>query len=777
MEVGPAAPRILFVYATAGGSSYHLGAAYIQAYLKRRDLSSRQFIQPADTNLEEWVARILAVGSRIIGFTCYDKNYYISKLLAQRLKHYYPEVIIIFGGPTASFLDRLIMQDCPAIDICVRGEGEHTVGKLLKQLPDEDRLEYIPGITFRQGKRLIRTPLAAPDSSLNQTDALDVFPSPFLEGTIPPEFITGVGLTTARGCPYNCTYCNFSSISGKAIRYHSPTRIIAELKHIEATLSHTKAKGQKARLAINDDIFTLDIERAKHICRLIIEQRFERLELFAETRADKVDEELLQLLYAAGVREINFGLESAVPRVLNAVKKVRSGSGQVDSFKLEKKFIARLKECVQQAKVIWLNPTVSIISGLPTETLADAEYTVQWVKELNVTNYFHNTLNIYAGTELFRTHPRYGLRMRRSATMLPFYHQMAYDLNRVPVISERHSYFKYKLIMEEAKAQQVLRLWGVEPGHESLLRDILITGYPVLGTELINWLTHNTSLSTQLCVWEKPATGWTDYKQSISQMVAQQAPVPQLDHLLRQPAPQLPYIQRYVWASGLSADGFYPPHLHSFYLGRLKDFDRLQAALPEILPARSICLFLLEAAPDFTVFEQLIKKLEAGLTAIPPLFMDYRCGIMDECRWSATACPAPGLSKLNLSEHGISSCINGRVIGQLGEAPSLIKARLQTLKKKTGQERGCRHCAVQAVCSRCLFPYPLVDVGYCDFRRAHPQLGEVMQLLSYLRKIFLYRQLPAAVFTDFFPRLKAEHVVEIERFIKACDLYRQAKQF
>ncbi len=775
MGLTPSPSQILFVYATSGGALYHLGASYIQAHLKRHSIDSRQFIQPADINLKEWVQQVLAVGSRIIGFTCYDDNYYISKLLAQQLKHLHPELIIIFGGPTASFLDRLIMRDSPAIDICVRGEGEHTVLELLKQLPNQNKLENIPGITFRRGDRLIRTPLAVPDSGSNPAAALDIFPSPFLEGIIPPQFITSVGLSASRGCPYNCIYCNFSSISGKSIRYHSAARIMAELKHIETVLKNRLAEGQKARLAINDDIFTLDIERAKHICRLIIEQRFEHLELFAETRADKVDEELLQLLYAAGVREINFGLESAVPRVLHAVKKVSRGALHEHDFELEKKFIAQLKQRVQQAQQIGLNPTVSIISGLPTETLADAEYTIQWVKKLNVCNYFHNTLSIYAGTELFRTHPRYGLRLSKSATTLPFYHQMAYDLNRVPVIDERHTCFKYGMLTEESRTRHVLRLWGVESDHASLLTDILITGYSALEDELIDWLTRNTHLSTQVCVLRKPDESFA-YHRSINQMVARQALIPQMNHLAYLPTPQSTDIKRYVWASGLSPDGFYPPHMHDFYLTPLRDFERLQDVLPKLVSAKSICLFSLENVQDISVFEQLIENLQAGLSGIPPLFVDYRCGIMDECRWSANACPAAGLSRLNLNERGISPCINGRVMGQLADEPALINDRLRALKKKTEQERGCQHCAVQAECSRCLFPYPLADTDYCHFRRKHPRLGEVMSLVSYLRKIFLYRQLSPGVFADLFPQLKVQHISEIERFISAYNLYRQAKQ-
>jgi radical SAM superfamily enzyme YgiQ (UPF0313 family) len=767
-------PQMLFIYADAGGASCHLGASYIQAYLKRRGMSSRQFIHPARINLDGLVERIVAVGAGVIGFTCYDKNYYISKLIAQRLKHRLPELLIIFGGPTPTFLDRLIMRDCPAIDICVRGEGEYTLGELLQQLPDKNGFGNISGITFRQGKQLVRTPQRLPDSGLNRAEALDIFPSPYLEGIIPPEFITAVGLSTSRGCPYHCTYCNCSLASGRIIRYHSPRRIIAELKLIEAVLDRQLDRGQKRKLAINDDIFTMDVARVKHICRLIIDQGFEHLELLAETRADKVDEELLQLLYAAGFREINFGLESAVPRVLRTIKKA---GGQSDNLQPERDFINRLKRSVRQAQRIGLNPTVSIISGLPGETLPEAEQTIRLVRELKVSSYFHNTLHVYAGSELFRTHPRHGIRLRLSATTLPFNLRPAYDVNRVPVVDGPDTCFKYGVLMEEAKAQQVLRLWGIDPVHQVWLKDILIEGHSVLDTKIIDWLTKYAHLSTRLCVWSRRDENF-DYRRSINRMAACRAPIPDIDGLVQSSVPrslsQMVHLRRYVWNSGLSSDGFYPPHLHSFYFIPLGDFDRLWEEGLRPPAAKGVFLFSLDKPADIAGFRRLICRFQTGLTGIPPALVDYHSGIIDECRWGAGECPAPRLLKLVVQGQEIKPCVNGRVIGGVGDEISLIGNRLTVMKEKVEQRRGCNRCAVRDNCSRCPFPYPLSEADYCDFRREYPRLGEVIRFLAYLRRAFLYRRLPRDVFADLFSHPSPEAIAELTRFIKAYELYRQA---
>ncbi len=68
-------------------------------------------------------------------------------------------------------------------------------------------------------------------------------------------------------------------------------------------------------VTIYDDAFTLNIHRAKEICKRIIEKKF-CFKLTCETRVDRMNDELLELMAEAGFKRVSFGLEIAVPEIL-----------------------------------------------------------------------------------------------------------------------------------------------------------------------------------------------------------------------------------------------------------------------------------------------------------------------------------------------------------------------------------------------------------------------------------------------------------------------------
>jgi len=100
-------------------------------------------------------------------------------------------------------------------------------------------------------------------------------------------------------------------MSRHRIRYHSIDRGIAELKTIQTALEAKPPDIPLHRVVtIHDDAFTLNVPRAKEICRRIISEGI-NLQLSCLCRADNLDEELIELLQQAGFLEITFGLESA----------------------------------------------------------------------------------------------------------------------------------------------------------------------------------------------------------------------------------------------------------------------------------------------------------------------------------------------------------------------------------------------------------------------------------------------------------------------------------
>ena len=71
-----------------------------------------------------------------------------------------------------------------------------------------------------------------------------------------------IQIFTSRGCPYRCTYCH--DLFGKKFRGRKPELVWDEIKFLHDTYGVRE-------FMIEDDIFNMDLERAKRICDLVIQ--------------------------------------------------------------------------------------------------------------------------------------------------------------------------------------------------------------------------------------------------------------------------------------------------------------------------------------------------------------------------------------------------------------------------------------------------------------------------------------------------------------------------
>ena len=71
--------------------------------------------------------------------------------IARAVRASLPHAWIVYGGVFPSYHWADIMEQEPAIDFIVRGEGEETIVRLLSALEQGQGLERVPGIVFRAG--------------------------------------------------------------------------------------------------------------------------------------------------------------------------------------------------------------------------------------------------------------------------------------------------------------------------------------------------------------------------------------------------------------------------------------------------------------------------------------------------------------------------------------------------------------------------------------------------------------------------------------------------
>ena len=406
---------VLFVMAPGGAMRHfpeHLGTAYLRAVLRRAGIESRQYLPTKNPSLAGFADFLRESTPQVVGFTVYESNMNVSRALVQAARETLPGSVIAVGGPNATFTPEETLSLLGA-DVCLRGAGEGTIVSIVQRILGSDSasarfpdlLRDVPNLVMRVANTTYCTPLENLSSFPARFFAtLDDIPSPFQDGVVSTP---DIGYLSARGCNQHCTYCSFAAVSGRRVAFHSVERVLADLEALEALVNRTPRRHPD--IEIFDDAFTLVPERARRICEGILERGI-RLPLSCVTRGDRVTPDLLRLMRRAGFVGIAFGLESAVPRVLRTIGKVCAPSSVGDpDFERERQYLDRFRTAVESAQQCGLDVSVSVIGGLPGETVEDFRASLEFVASLKVKAYSHNLLSLFPGTPLYDRRRQFGL--------------------------------------------------------------------------------------------------------------------------------------------------------------------------------------------------------------------------------------------------------------------------------------------------------------------------------------------------------------------------------
>jgi radical SAM protein with 4Fe4S-binding SPASM domain len=705
-----------------GSFQHHLGMAYIQTLLAKYGHKSRQVIPPPESTLEECAEHLIATNAPIIGFSCYDTNCYLIRSLAYHIKRKRPSTVVIAGGPTVTFSDENILTHIPEIDIVVRFEGEITtlelVSAILKGTP-LDGLDDIKGISFRRNGSVVRTP----DRPLFHSDGgkegeLDGLPSPYLEGVL--DGTEGAGLISARGCTHRCTYCNFAAMSRRTIRFHSTDRFISELKVIQSTLESKTEHFSIPRIPIHDDAFTLNTRRAKEICSQIIKEGL-RLEMYCMCRADNLDEELISLLRQAGFIDITFGLESAVPEVLRNIKKVCSlpHKSEYGDYAPERRFLSKVKQGITLAKKFNMETAVSIILGLPGESLDQGLKTIEFVRGLNVDHYAHNFLGVYPGTEIFNKTSNYGINVKFSDSCLRYETTHAYPVSKIPYLRNSSLYVESQKV-----AQTLLQTFAGGRPFKSIYglgitSAIVKTNNCVGLSNIFKWLSHILAVVGNVFVFVNEHTSQDELTKIKRVTYAAFLPTEKL-YILRTLSDKNAEVIYKVEGKVIKSDLQFPLVQFTKY----PDFaEKLEQNNTEVFP-----IFHLKERTDVNVLSAVseISAREAGHSKAASNFW-LKGVFLDGCRWSRSICPALELKQIIITESGeILPCTTGQTLGVVGDSIQELRKRTKNLYNKLRKDRKCDECPVDSWCAKCLFPDPLSPQEYCAVQRNSSNIAGIV---------------------------------------------------
>jgi len=255
--------------------------------------------------------------------------------------------ICIAGGPHPS------ARPCECLeyfDYVVIGEGEETLPELIRSIGNGDLDPAdVEGIAYQDGERCVINGKRPPVD-------LDKYP-PF----------SGDGLKgyieISRGCPYSCGYCQTPRLSGHRMRHRSP-EVVAKyagmMRDVRFVSPNAFAYGTSGQGTEPDMIQAL-LEAIPDRCRIFFGT------FPSEVRPEFVTREMLELVKQYCYNSsLSLGAQSGSQSVLDRISRGHT--------------VEDVECAVELCREYDLKPIVDVIFGLPGETVADQQETLELVE-------------------------------------------------------------------------------------------------------------------------------------------------------------------------------------------------------------------------------------------------------------------------------------------------------------------------------------------------------------------------------------------------------------
>ncbi len=381
----PSNPKVIY---SGDDSMYPYSLLFLSSYLYSNGYRSKILdLSTSSNTVGELSDYIYGRKIDIIGFTATTANRFLVWDMIKSSRKLLPDVKIIVGGKFFTYTSEETLNNIPEIDIVVRQEGEITLLELVKCYEAEKDICDVQGITYSSAEGIISNPLRQVEMDLDKLNIRDeviqdiILPhgdySPFIiMRNYENERMKALPIHVGRGCPGKCVFCLCNKIP---YRTRSVSAIIEEIKE-------KKKKYNCSVFHLQDPFLLKRSGFAKELSRKLIEENI-NIQFYIETRAD-IDLDLIEIMKEAGCISLDFGLETASQRVLDAIRKgIKAEMAQ--------KLIEKCSEIGIRIKVF------SMIS-MPDEREEDALETIRFLEKhkKNITNYGGAVTCIFPGTEL-----------------------------------------------------------------------------------------------------------------------------------------------------------------------------------------------------------------------------------------------------------------------------------------------------------------------------------------------------------------------------------------
>ena len=350
-----------------------IGLGYLQAMLKSRGFPCR-LANLSGLGRKAVLEYLRGQAPDVVGVSMFTFNRKRSGELLRWAREACPSAVLLAGGPHPTHLAEEVFADNPPLDAIVRGEGEPILLGIVERLtaaPGSDLWSRTPGLILRDRE-------TAPQAVLEDLDAIGT-PAELLEA----DFLDDIGqlayLSTSRGCPATCNFCNTPDFWGTSIRFRSPAAVLQEIRIL-------RERHGLTYFSFRDDTFTANRARVLELMGLLQGSGLHPL-WNCQSRVNLVDEDRLVAMKRAGCEFLQFGVEHGSERVLELLDKGTN--------------MRHARKALSLVRKVGMNLGIYLITGVPGEDWPDVEESLALIRDARPHDVQVSPLALYPGTRLF----------------------------------------------------------------------------------------------------------------------------------------------------------------------------------------------------------------------------------------------------------------------------------------------------------------------------------------------------------------------------------------
>ena len=340
-----------------------LGVASIIANLKKHSVDHHSLFYNVryDVDPEQIVADVMKTNATdvLIGAFVWNEPY-----VQHVMKKVSPYKRVVIGGPQVSYVGAGELEGYyPEAFAFIRGYAEQAT------------IEYAKSNDSYPGIHIANTP----DKNFQAQIDLEVLPSPLTTNIVNPKSF--LRWETQRGCPYQCSFCQHRDATATGVAQVQKTRIQSEIDWIKETTVND--------IAILDPTFNTDTAHASWVLSQLPNSK-----VSLQIRPEKLNHRFLEAVTQSKADiTLEMGVQTLIPDEMQLIDRVKGAN--------PRRVVDKVKEKLLLAEEYPVKKEISLIYGLPKQSISSFMYTLDWCKSNTNAKVVSFPLMLLRGTPLY----------------------------------------------------------------------------------------------------------------------------------------------------------------------------------------------------------------------------------------------------------------------------------------------------------------------------------------------------------------------------------------